>query len=129
MRRQRTTKRPEARELALKAAVIAADKKGTDVAVLQMSEVLVITDYFVIVGGTNRRQVKTIAEAIEEGISAVGVEPMGVEGEAQARWILLDYGDVVVHVFDEEERSYYQLERLWKDAPVIELPAEATTAD
>ncbi len=97
-------------------------------AILDVRELITITDYFVITSGASDRQVKTIAEEIERSLKAVGVRPVRVEGESGARWILLDYVDVVVHVFHEEERDYYRLETLWQDAPRVEpeLASEAS---
>jgi len=76
-----------------------------------------ITDYFVIASGATDRQVRAIGEAIEDELREAGVKPMRREGEQQSRWLLLDFADIVVHVFTDEERAYYELERLWKDAP------------
>ena len=100
------------------AARAAADKKGESTVVLEMGPLLAVTDAFVITSGGNARQVRTIAEEVEERVKAAGAGgPHRVEGLDDARWILLDYGDVVVHVFLEEARNYYDLERLWADAP------------
>jgi ribosome-associated protein len=100
------------------AARAAADKKGESTVVLEMGPLLAVTDAFVITSGGNARQVRTIAEEVEERVKAAGAGgPHRVEGLDDARWILLDYGDVVVHVFLEEARHYYDLERLWADAP------------
>ena len=107
----------ETRELAVAAARAAASKKAERVVILDMRELLVITDYFVIAGASNERQVKTIAEEIQSAARALGVKPVRREGERDARWILLDFVDFVVHVFLDEEREYYDLERLWADAP------------
>jgi ribosome-associated protein len=85
-----------------------------------MRDVLVITDYFIICSGNTDRQVKSIQEAVEERLAAMGVKPVRREGVQHRRWVLLDYIDVVVHVFRQEEREYYEIERLWKDAPVVE---------
>ena len=104
------------------AARAAADKKADGVVVLDVSELLVITDHFLICSGTNDRQVKTISEAVQERLREDGgVKPLRTEGEREGGWILLDYGDFVVHVFLAEVREYYDLERLWKDAPRVEL--------
>ena len=114
------------RELAVAAARAAAEKQARDVIVLDVRAPLVITDYFVIASGTNDRQVRTIADEVEKAARELGTKPSRREGEQDARWVLLDYVDFVVHVFNEEEREYYGLERLWKDAPVVEWePAEA----
>jgi ribosome-associated protein len=108
-----------ARELALAAAQAAADKLATDILVLDVSEQLVITDAFVIASAAGERQVQAVVDNIEERLRGLGVKPLRREGEREARWVLLDYIDIVVHVQHAEERVYYQLERLWKDCPVI----------
>jgi ribosome-associated protein len=109
---------PASRDVAVAAARAASGKQAEDIVVLDVSEVIVITDYFVLCTATSSRQVKTVIEAVEEEIRALGVRPVRREGEADAGWWLLDYVDVVVHVFGVEEREYYDLERLWRDAPV-----------
>ena len=104
--------------IALAAAEAARDKQATDVVVLDVAELLSITDYFVICSTSSNRQSKTVIEAIEERVrKELDLRPVRREGEADAGWWLLDYVDVVVHVFGEEERAYYDLERLWSDAP------------
>jgi ribosome-associated protein len=109
-----------ARDWVLAAAAAAADKKAERIVVLDVSEQLVITDYFVIASGTNDRQVKTIAEEVERRLATGhGLKPFRREGEREGRWVLLDYVDFVVHVFLREEREYYDLERLWSDAPAM----------
>ena len=108
------------REVAVAAARAAAEKQAENVVVLDVHELIVITDYFVICSGTSDRQVKTIVEEVEEDLRERGLRPVRREGEQEARWVLLDYVDVVVHVFAEEEREYYDLERLWRDAPRLE---------
>lgn len=80
---------------------------------------LIITDYFVICSGNTSKQVKKISEFIKEKLGEKGIRPLGIEGENDGSWILLDYGDVVAHLFTETQREYYQLERLWKDAPKL----------
>lgn len=98
------------------AARAAAEKQGTDPVVLEVGDVLSIVEYFVICSAPNTRQVKTIAEEVEEQVKlAGGPGPLRVEGQQDASWILLDYGDVVVHVFLQETREFYDLERLWRD--------------
>ncbi|HEV7979489.1 ribosome silencing factor [Amycolatopsis sp.] len=111
----------EARELAKAAAHAAADKKASDVIVLDVSDQLVITDAFVIASAPNERQVGAIVDNIEEQLRLSGHKPVRREGAREGRWVLLDYVDVVVHVQHQEERSFYGLERLWKDCPVIEV--------
>jgi ribosome-associated protein len=104
--------------LAMAAAEAAADKKAERIVILNVSRLLVITDYFVISSGGTDRQVRTIAEAVEERLARdFKVKPFRREGEREGRWILLDYIDFVVHVFHREDREYYNLERLWADAP------------
>ena len=120
---------PEVLLAAVKASAVAADdKKATDVLVLDVGDVLSITGWFVIASGSNPRLVRTIAEEVEARLKAdFGFTPLRVEGLDGLRWVLLDFGDFVVHVFHEEERDYYQLERLWADVPTVdwqEAPAE-----
>lgn len=101
------------------AAQAAADKKAADISVVDVSDRLAITDCFVIVTGTNERQVGAIVDAVEEAMRGAGEKPVRREGERDGRWVLLDYVDVVVHVQHSEERVYYALDRLWKDCPTI----------
>jgi len=96
--------------------------------VLDMKEVLIITDYFVICSGKTDRQVRSIQEAVEERLAAMGTKPVRREGVQHRRWVLLDYIDVVVHIFRQEEREYYEIERLWKDAPGVEWEENARGA-
>jgi ribosome-associated protein len=108
------------RAWALLAARVADDKQGSRTVVLEVGGVLAITDYFVITSGRNSRQVRTIAEEIERAIKAAGGQgPLRVEGLSDLTWVLLDYGDVVVHVFDEATREFYDIERLYRDVPVV----------
>ena len=100
----------------------AADKKARDLVVIDVGDFLSITDYFVICSGGSDRQVRTIADEIEAKLKENGVRPLRTEGGLDGGWLLLDYGPFVVHVFTEEMRKYYELERLWKDAPRPELP-------
>ena len=121
------------RTLAVRAARAAAEKQGRDIRVLQVQHLIAITDYFVIASGATDRQVKAIGEEIEEELRKAGVKPIRREGEHDLRWLLLDYADIIVHVFHEEDRAYYELERLWKDAPDVRWEqaaskTEATTA-
>ena len=101
---------------------IAADKKAMDVVVLDMRDASSFTDYFLICSGGSERQVQSIADAIDEQLSRSGIASLGVEGYSEGRWILMDYGDLVVHVFSEKAREYYDLERLYRDARRLELP-------
>ena len=111
---------PPSREVAARAARAAAAKQATDIVALDVHELIVITDYFVICTASSNRQVKTVIEGIEDSIRELGERPTRREGEDEAGWWLLDYIDVVVHVFGEEERAYYDLERLWRDAPRLD---------
>jgi ribosome-associated protein len=111
----------DVRELARVAARAAADKKGEDTVILEVGSVLAITDAFVITSASNERLVRTIADEIEAKVKdAGGPSPIRIEGLSDAQWVLVDYGDFVVHVFLSETRRYYDLERLWADAPVVE---------
>ena len=104
-------------------AVRAAEaKKGFDVLVLDIRALTVISDYFLLISGRSTTHVKACAEHIREELKEQGVQPLRVEGLREGRWVLLDYGDVVIHVFLESERAFYNLERLWGDAPVVKLP-------
>ena len=110
---------PPSRDVAIAAARAAADKQATDIVVLDVSKIIVITDHFVICSAGTQRQIRSVIDAVEASLRDLGVKPMRREGEAEAGWWLLDYVDVVVHVFGEEERAYYDLERLWSDAPQV----------
>jgi ribosome-associated protein len=100
------------------AAQAAADKKGVDIVILDVSDIISVVDTFVITSGANVRQVKTLAEEIEQQLKDQdGSPPLQVEGKSDASWVLLDYGDIVVHVFLAETRAFYDLDRLWNDAP------------
>jgi len=113
-----------ARELVDVAARAAADKLAHNVVALDVSERLVITDVFLIASAPNERQVQAIVDEIEEKLRRIDAKPVRREGERDGRWVLLDYIDIVIHVQHSEERTYYALERLWKDCPVLPLPAE-----
>ena len=108
----------------IRAALAAAEKKAGDIVAIDVSDKLAITDVFLILTGSNDRQVKAISDAVEEALDAIDIDPVRREGQQQGRWILLDYIYIVVHVQHEEERSFYDLERLWKDCPYIEIPLE-----
>ena len=115
-----TTTADQVREWARTAARAASAKGGEDPVIIEVGLVLAITDAFVITSGRNGRQVKTIAEEVEAKLKAEGgIKPIRVEGLGDSQWILLDYGDLVVHVFLDETREYYDLERLWSDAPRV----------
>jgi ribosome-associated protein len=101
-------------------AVSAADdRKAVDLKVLHLAKVTDFTDYFLVCSGTSERQVQAIADAVQERLRENKARPLHVEGYNRGQWVLLDYGDLVVHVFQEEPRRYYALERLWGDAPEV----------
>ena len=114
------------------AAGAAAEKKGEDVVVLEVGDIIAITDAFVLVSATNTRQVRTVVEEVERALKDYdGSRTRSVEGLDDASWVLLDYGDVIVHVFLAETRAYYDLDRLWADAPVVDwraIPAARAAA-
>lgn len=106
-------------ELAHRIVDVASDKKGSDIVLLRTAELTTMADYFVIASGRSERQVQALGQAIVDELRADGVRPLGVEGLSSARWVLLDYGSVIVHVFSPEEREYYGLERLWSGAAQV----------
>ncbi len=112
----------QAIEMAGVAVAAAADKKASDIVVLDVSDQLVITDCFVIASAPNERQVQAIVDEVEEKLRAHGVKPTRREGTREGRWVLLDFTDVVVHVQHTEARGFYGLDRLWKDCPRVRFP-------
>jgi ribosome-associated protein len=116
------TASPDAVALAVAAAEAASDKLAEDIVAIDVSEKLVITDVFVLCSAANERQVKAVVDAIEERLHAMGAKPLRREGESEGHWVLLDFGDIVIHVQLAEERIHYAIERLWKDCPFIVLP-------
>ena len=109
-------------ELVHAAAQAASDKLAENILAFDVSDQLVITDAFLLCSASNDRQVKAIVDEVEDRLRDLGAKPLRREGERDGRWVLIDYADVVVHVQHEEERSFYALERLWRDCPVIDLP-------
>jgi ribosome-associated protein len=118
--RSELTPRAEVAERAALCARVAADNKGRDIVVLDMRGITPLYDFFVLVSGTSRRQIHTLAEEIDAAMRAEGDTRLGIEGYEASRWVVQDYGDVVVHVFDPEARLYYALEELWADAPRLD---------
>lgn len=116
-------------ELVHAAARAAADKLGSDILAFDVSEQLAITDAFLLVSGANDRQVKAIVDEVEDKLREIGAKPVRREGERDGRWVLIDYGEIVVHVQHEEERRFYALERLWRDCPTIPLPDDVTSGN
>ena len=115
------TATPQALQLARVAALAAEDKIAQDIIAIDVSDHLPLTDVFVIASASNERQVGAIVDEVEEKLRQAGVKPIRREGEREGRWVLLDFGDIVVHVQHAEEREYYQLERLWKDCPQVDI--------
>ena len=116
-------------ELVHTAARAASDKLAEDILAFDVSEQLVITDAFLLCSAGNERQVRSIVDEIEDKLREAGAKRIRREGEREGRWVLLDYGVIVVHVQHEEERQFYALERLWRDCPTIKLPAEVTSGN
>lgn len=117
---------PEAIELALTAARAAADKKAEEIIAIDVSERLALTDIFLVVSAASDRQVRSVVDAIDEAMHRAGAKRKLREGWEEAHWVLVDYGDVVCHVQQSEDRDFYALERLWNDCPRIELPEDVT---
>ena len=118
-----------ARELAIKAARAADEKKADNALVLAVGDVLQITEFFVICSASNRRLVRAVVEAIDDTLRVEsGRSPLRMEGLSESQWVLADYGDIVVHVFDDETRMYYEIERLYRDVPRIEWQAAETNS-
>ena len=111
------------------ALLAASDKKALEIVVLDLREIASFTDYFVITSGTNTRQVQAIADAVVEQLKKHGTRAARVEGYSTAEWVLVDYGDFILHVFDDKARKFYDLERLWRDAVRVPLPSDVTVVD
>lgn len=107
-------------EIAKIAIAALEDKKAEDIKVIDISEVSVIADYFIIANGTNRSQIQTLSDHVEENLGRAGVELKQVEGYDNANWVLLDFRDVIIHIFDKENRLFYDLERIWRDGKMID---------
>ncbi len=108
-------------EMAKIAIAALDDKKAKDIKVIDISNVSVMADYFIIASGTNRNQVKAMADSVEEKLHEQGIHPRQVEGYQAANWILMDFNDIIVHVFNEEDRLFYNLEKIWMDGKVIAI--------
>lgn len=117
---------PRALDLAQRAARAADDKRATDIVALDVSGQFPLSDVFLIVSADNERQVGAVVDAVEDDLREHGTKALRREGEREGRWVLLDFGDIIVHVLHEDERDFYQLERLWKDCPAITLDLEQT---
>jgi len=114
-------------DLVRAAAQAASDKLAENIIAFDVSDQLVITDAFVLCSASNDRQVKSIVDEIEDRLREIGAKPLRREGERDGRWVLIDYGEIVVHVQHEEERGFYALERLWRDCPLVPLPDTVTS--
>ena len=114
-------------EMVRVAARAASDKLADNIVAFDVSDQLVITDAFLLCSVPNDRQVHAIVDEVEEKLREIGARPVRREGERDGRWVLLDYSDIVVHVQHEEERRFYALERLWRDCPLIQLPADVSS--
>ena len=109
------------KEMAALAIEALEDKKAEDIRVIDISQVSVIADYFIIANGTNKSQIQTLSDAVEEKLGRAGYPEKQTEGYQTANWILLDFGDVIVHIFDKENRLLYDLERIWRDGKQIDV--------
>lgn len=111
----------EAKKMAKIAIMALEDKKANDIHVIEISEVSTIADYFIIANGTNRNQVQALIDSVEEALEKVNCRVKQIEGYDSANWILMDYGDIIIHVFDQENRLLYDLEKMWRDGTQVEL--------
>lgn len=108
------------KELASLAVDALADKKASDIKIIDISEVSVMADYFIIASGSNRNQVQAMADNVEEFLHNAGINPRQIEGYQTANWILMDFNDIIVHIFNEEDRLFYNLEKIWMDGKIID---------
>lgn len=97
------------------------NKKAENIKILYIADVSIMADYFIICNGTNKHQILAMQDAVDEALCKIGIEPKGIEGKNGDTWILMDYRDIVVHIFDSENRSFYDLERLWQDGKEINI--------
>jgi ribosome-associated protein len=110
-----------AKEMAKLAITALEDKKAEDIKIIDISEVSVIADYFIIANGTNRSQIQALSDNVEEALGKAGCPVKQIEGYQTANWVLLDFNDVIIHIFDKENRLFYDLERIWRDGKQMEL--------
>jgi ribosome-associated protein len=113
--------------MVIRCANAALDKKARKLVILSVKDISSFADYFIICSGTSDRQVQAIAASVQEHMKKAGFLPLGVEGESHARWVLMDYGDVLIHIFYEPVREFYDIERLWSDAPRMEIAEDVFT--
>jgi ribosome-associated protein len=119
----------DSQALALHCVNACLTKKAQDLTILDVRNLSSFTDYFILCTGQSDRQVQAVCSAVQEYLKERGIRPLGIEGERHGRWILMDYGDVVIHIFYETVRELYDLERLWSEAPHRKVPDEATHLD
>jgi ribosome-associated protein len=126
---ERLIKKKEAssRQRALLCINASLEKKAKDLIILKVKELSAFADYFIIASGTSDRQVRAIATAIQENLKKAQILPLGIEGEAAGQWILMDYNDVIIHIFLDTVRTFYDLERLWSEAPRMTVPDETVS--
>lgn len=108
-------------ELARKVFLLLDEKKAIDIKAIDISKISVIADYFIIAGGSNERQVKALSDNVEEKLGKEGIVPRNIEGYHNAKWVLMDYGDVILHIFNQEDRLFYDLEKIWMDGQSVEI--------
>ena len=111
----------ESKKMALLAVEALEDKKAEDITIIDISEVSVLADYFIIADGSNRNQVQAMADSAEEALGRAGYDAKQIEGYQSANWILMDYKDIIVHVFSKEDRAFYDLERIWRDGKILDV--------
>lgn len=109
------------KELAAMAIAALEDKKAEDIRVIDISEVSVLADYFIIANGSNRSQIQALSDAVEEKLGKAGYPVKQMEGYDNANWVLLDFGDIMIHIFDRENRLFYDLERIWRDGKIVDV--------
>jgi ribosome-associated protein len=120
-------KEPDSRARALLCINASLEKKAKDLVILNVKEISAFADYFLICSGTSDRQLRAIAAAIQENLKIAGIMPLGIEGEAAGQWVLMDYDDVIIHIFLESVRPFYDLERLWSEAPRMAVRDETVS--
>lgn len=99
------------------------DKKAENIQIIDISEISTVADYFIITNGTNRSQIQALSDNVQEKLAAKGIHPKNIEGYNTANWILLDYSDILIHIFDKESRGFYDLERIWRDGQCVDIDA------
>ena len=120
-RKEKSMNIEESKKMAKIAVAALEDKKAEDIRIIDISEVSVLADYFIIANGSNRSQIQALADHVEEQLGRAGHSLKQIEGYDSANWVLLDFGDIIIHVFDKENRLFYDLERIWRDGRQVEL--------